>query len=177
MELGAVHDNGGNRSILLVHIGQIVAVGVVQRLLAHYSGRLHLLVAAQRGGIHRQIRRPSRNFILLDVCIGGPDIRLGCLQSGMCGFHLSENLHPIQLGQHLAFVHPGICIHIPLLDDAAGLRLYLDLCDGLHLTCGHDALGDVHAADRGDAAAVDLCAAAVGHHGGNQNYQGDQRTD
>ncbi len=64
--------------------------------------------------------------------------------------HPSLNLLLVELGEHLAFLNFVAVIDVELLHDAAGLRLNLDLGDGLDLSRGHHALRKVSLFDLGE---------------------------
>ncbi len=164
-----VHANLCAGCVALVESGKVIAICIVQCLLADDPFLLHLQGSIQCGLVHRQVRSRGVDLILLDVGLIGSNVGLRCRELCALGVHLRSNLFLVQLRQFLTFMDARVDVDEKLLHDTGGLGLYFYLGDGFdgagcdygarnvaarHLreTIGVDlgAMGEVREAHRGD---------------------------
>ncbi len=149
LELGRVHADLRLRRIALRQRRQVVAVGVVERLLADDAFLIHLQVPVQRGLVHGQVGRRGVHLVLLDVRLVRRHIGFGARQLRARCVHLCFDLLLIQLRQLLALAHSVVDVHVELFHNAGGLALHLDLGDGLDLARRHHGLRHIAASHLG----------------------------
>ena len=184
LQAGRIHANLGLVCIAPGERGQVILVGVVQRLAAHNAVFLHRQVAVQRGLVHGQIGSRGVHPVLGDIGLRSGDIRLGGGQLRPLRLHLRQNLLLVKLRQRLPLAHPAVDVGKELFHNARCLRLDFDFGDGLNLAGGHHRARHIAARHLGHPVGIDRRAprqplqpkSACDHHQRHPGNQPDQES-
>ena len=151
-EFGGVDTDLGDGFVAGVDRGEILLLGVIERLLGDDALLGHLQITLVGVFIHGQVRGFGVDFVVLDGGGGGAGVGLGGGELGLLCGDLIENLLLVELGEDLALFDLGVDVGVKAGDDAGGFGFDLDLGDGLDLAGGDDGAGDV----------AELCLAELG---------------
>jgi hypothetical protein len=170
LQFGRVHADLGLGRVAAGQRGQVILVGVVQRLAADNAFLLHEQIAVEGGFVHGQIRRGGVHLVLLDIGLVGGHIGLGGGQLRALRLHLGHDLLLVKLRQLLALVDDVVDVHIEFLHDSRGFAFDLDLGDGLDFSGGHDGTRHIAARHRSQPVGVNRRAMRQVHQPDDQRY-------